>query len=78
MFIKNGGEGIDVVYAVRKHRKEQLLKRIAYAAFYRLLRWITKIDIPLDAGDFSLMDRRVVDLLNNMPERNRCMGIAVG
>ena len=70
-FIDKWREGYDVVYAVREHRKEQLFKRIGYAAFYRLLRWITKIDIPLDAGDFSLMDRRVVDLLNNMPERNR-------
>ena len=70
-FIEKWREGYDVVYAVRKQRKEGLLKRTAYAAFYRLLQRITKIEIPLDAGDFCLMDRRVVDLLNNMPERNR-------
>jgi dolichol-phosphate mannosyltransferase len=63
----------DVVYAVRAKRKEGLWKRAAYAAFYRLWRWAAKIDVPLDAGDFCLMDRRVVDVLRRMPERNRFM-----
>ena len=53
-------DGYDVVYAVRQHRKEGPLKRFAYFAFYRLLRSISDIDIPLDSGDFCLMDRRVV------------------
>jgi dolichol-phosphate mannosyltransferase len=44
---------------------------VAYAAFYRLLQRVANIDIPLDAGDFCIMDRRVVDLLTGMPERNR-------
>ena len=64
-------EGHDVVYATRKDRKEGWLKRMAYAAFYRLLHRTANIDIPLDAGDFCIMDRRVVDLLMAMPERNR-------
>lgn len=64
-------EGYDVVYAVRKKRKEGLLKKIAYHAFYRILRSISYIDIPLDTGDFSLMSRRVVDVLNQMPEESR-------
>ena len=70
-FIARWREGYDVVYAVRASRKENLLLRAAYALFYRLLRWIANIDIPLDAGDFCLMDRRVVDVLTAMPERNR-------
>ncbi len=70
-FIAKWQEGYDVVYAVREQRKEGWLKRTAYAAFYRLLQRVAHIDIPLDAGDFCIMDRRVVDLLNGMPERNR-------
>jgi dolichol-phosphate mannosyltransferase len=64
-------EGYQVVYAVRKTRKEHWLKRTAYRAFYRLLRSLAYVDMPLDAGDFAVMDRRVVDELNAMPERNR-------
>lgn len=45
--------------------------RTCYAAFYRLLQRVANIEIPLDSGDFCIMDRRVVDLLVNMPERNR-------
>ncbi|GAB4204373.1 MAG: glycosyltransferase family 2 protein [Roseiflexaceae bacterium] len=71
LFIAKWREGHDVVYAIREQRKEGLLKRTAYAAFYRLLQRVAQIDIPLDAGDFCIMDRRVVDVLNGMPERNR-------
>lgn len=70
-FIAKWHEGFDVVYAVRQHRKEAWLKRAAYSLFYRLLQRVANIDIPLDSGDFCIMDRRVVDLLNGMPERNR-------
>lgn len=63
--------GCDVVYGVRQNRKESWLLRGAYAGFYRLLKSIANIDLPLDAGDFSLMDRRVVDQINAMPEHNR-------
>lgn len=70
-FIARWREGYDVVYAVRASRKENLLLRVAYAFFYRMLRRIANIDIPLDAGDFCLMDRHVVDILTAMPERNR-------
>ena len=64
-------EGFDVVYAVRTKRKESRLKRLGYFAFYRLLRGLSELDIPLDAGDFCLMDRRVLDALNALPERSR-------
>lgn len=70
-FIAKWREGYDVVYAIRAQRKEGWLKRTAYAAFYRLLQRVANIEIPLDAGDFCIMDRRVVDLLVGMPERNR-------
>lgn len=69
--ITKWGEGHDVVYAVRQERKEGWMKRMGYAAFYRLLHRTANIEIPLDAGDFCIMDRRVVDLLMVMPERNR-------
>src|SRR4051794_5786839 len=64
-------EGYDVVYAVRASRPEGALKRWAYAAYYRLLRRWVAIEMPLDAGDFSIMSRRVVEHLNAMPERRR-------
>jgi len=64
-------EGFEVVYAVRRTRKGNPLKRAAYAVFYRLLARLSDIKIPLDAGDFGLMDRRVVDQINAMPERTR-------
>lgn len=70
-FVSKWREGHDVVYAIRQSRKENWILRSAYALFYRLLKRIANIDIPLDAGDFCIMDRRVVDLLNGMPERNR-------
>jgi polyisoprenyl-phosphate glycosyltransferase len=63
-------EGYDVVYAVRKKRKEHALKRAAYALFYRFLRFVAEVDIPLDSGDFCLMRQRVVATLRRMPERN--------
>ena len=70
-FLAKWQEGWEVVYAIRTERKEWWGKRFAYAAFYRLLQRISNIEIPLDAGDFCVMDRRVVDELVGMPERNR-------
>ena len=65
-------EGYDVVYAQRaKRHGDGSLKRAIAFVYYRLLRRMTDVDIPADTGDFCLMDRRVVDLLNRMPERNR-------
>ncbi len=64
-------EGGDVVYAVRKGRKEGRLLRAAFSSFYRLAERVMSIQLPRDAGPFSLMDRRVVDVLNAMPEKGR-------
>jgi dolichol-phosphate mannosyltransferase len=70
-FVAKWREGFEVVYAVRKNRQEGILKRASYAAFYRALNAISDLDMPLDSGDFCLMDRRVVDLLKHLPERMR-------
>ncbi len=65
-------EGYDVVYGVRSEREgETWFKLITAKLFYRLIHRITSVDIPLDTGDFRLMDRRVVDALGKMNERNR-------
>ena len=64
-------EGYDVVYTVKTKRKENFLKRFAFAAFYRLLNRISTVEMPLDAGSFSLMSRRVADIFKSLPEKNR-------
>jgi dolichol-phosphate mannosyltransferase len=64
-------DGADVAYGVRRARKENILKRAAYFAFYRTLRNVASIDIPLDTGDFCVMRRTVVDDMLRLPERNR-------
>ena len=65
-------EGSDVVYAQKKRRMGVgPLKRMAYYVYYRILNKLTEIEVPPDTGDFCLMDRQIVELLNAMPERNR-------
>jgi len=63
--------GHEVVYAVRRRRREGLAKRVGYFLFYRTLGLISDLDIPLDSGDFCLMDRKAVDALRALPERKR-------
>lgn len=70
--LKHWSEGSDVVYAQKKRRMGvNPLKKAAYYVYYRLLNKLTQIEVPPDTGDFCLMDRQIVDLLNAMPERNR-------
>lgn len=65
-------DGYEVVYAQKLRRRGiGPLKRMSYWIFYRILGSLTEVDVPPDTGDFCLMDRRIVDLLNSMPERNR-------
>jgi dolichol-phosphate mannosyltransferase len=65
-------QGADVVYGQRRQREgDSLFKRASAAAFYRLIGRMTDVDIPLDAGDFRLLRRRVLDILLAMPERHR-------
>lgn len=70
--IEKWHEGFHVVYGKRATRRHEGLLKRAYAfIFYRLLRTLTEVDIPPDTGDFCLMDRKVVDVLNQLPERGR-------
>ena len=64
-------EGFDVVYGVRFKRKEGIFKRFCYASFYRLYSLLANTEVQPDSGDFALLDRRVVDLINSLPEKNR-------
>ena len=70
-FLEKIGEGWDVVYAIRTKRKENFLKRASYYLYYRILKRLAALDIPLDAGDFCVMRREVVEAINDLPERNR-------
>ncbi|MFO7623166.1 MAG: glycosyltransferase family 2 protein [Anaerolineales bacterium] len=70
--IEKWREGYEVVYAVRTEREgESWFKLFTASIFYRLIYRITDVDIPLDAGDFRLLDRKVVNVLNQMRERHR-------
>ncbi len=70
--IEKWKEGYDVVYAKRVSREgEGIYKRVTAFLFYRILRLLTTTDVPVDTGDFRLMDRNVVETLKNMGERNR-------
>ncbi|MTJ14940.1 glycosyltransferase family 2 protein [Anabaena sp. UHCC 0187] len=65
-------QGYQIIYAQRtKRRQEGWFKRLTAYAFYRLLKNLADVDIPTDTGDFCLLDRQVVNVLNSMPERNR-------
>lgn len=69
--VKRWQEGYEVVFAVRRKRKEGILKRTLYALYYRLMQRVSYVRMPLDSGDFSLLDREMVDILRAMPERNK-------
>jgi glycosyltransferase involved in cell wall biosynthesis len=69
--LKRLSQGTEVVFAVRRRRKERVLKRISYWIYYRLLKLLAGISIPPDSGDFAVMSRRVAVLLADMPERTR-------
>jgi len=70
-FIRKWRLGYDVVYAIRTHRKENLLKRALFAAFHRLLARVASVRIPADAGIFGLVDRRVARQIVALGERDR-------
>lgn len=70
-FFEKLGEGYDVVYAIRKKRKENILKRAAYSLFYKILHLMASVNIPLDSGDFCVLSQRMVKTINSFPERNR-------
>ena len=70
-FLAEYAQGFDVVYAVRVNRKEGLVWRSLYSLSYRLIQSLANIRLPVAAGDFALMSRRVTDLLRNSSECNR-------
>lgn len=70
--IEKWRQGYQIVYAQRiKRHQESWFKRSTAYVFYRVLKYLADINIPTDTGDFCLMDRKVVDVINTMPERNR-------
>jgi len=70
--IKKWKEGYEVVYGKRLKRKgETLFKKLTAAAFYRILNRLTTVDIPVDTGDFRLIDRKVCDVMKSLTEKNR-------
>ncbi|MFM9009982.1 MAG: NAD-dependent epimerase/dehydratase family protein [Planctomycetota bacterium] len=69
-FVATWREGYDVVYGRRVKREATPFMQVAYKAFYRVFDWFSYVRIPHDAGDFSLLDRRVVDVLLQFPERD--------
>jgi polyisoprenyl-phosphate glycosyltransferase len=71
LLVERFEQGYDVVYAQRVARKEPLWLRACYFFFYRLLARLTDVHLPLDAGDFGLMSRRVVKQLRRLPEHHR-------
>jgi polyisoprenyl-phosphate glycosyltransferase len=70
-FLDHYARGYDVVYAQRVRRKEPWYLRLSYFVFYRLTLRLSNVRLPVDAGDFGLMSRRVVDQLRRAPERHR-------
>ena len=72
-FYREWRRGAQVVYGIRVKRDATRFLQLAYKAFYRIFRATSYVPLPLDAGDFSLLDRTVVDALNALPENNRFM-----
>lgn len=70
-FLAKWRQGYDVVYAVRTDRKENLLKRFLFFAFYRVLNLVSRTPIPRDAGNFCLVDRRVAVQISELHDRDR-------
>jgi len=71
ILLENYGKGFDVVYVRRVNRKEAWWLRLCYYMFYRLVALLSSTQLPLDAGDFGLMSRRVIDEMRRMPEHHR-------
>ena len=72
-FILRWRQGYDVVYGLRTKRKGSLFLRACYKIFYVVFSKLSSIKVPKDAGDFSLLDRKVVNIIRTMPERDRYM-----
>lgn len=74
VFVAKWREGFDMVLGVRSKRDEEgFLRRSASRSYYKIMGWMTAVEIPPNAGDFRLIDRKIVDVINQMPERHRFM-----
>jgi glycosyltransferase involved in cell wall biosynthesis len=72
-FVEKWREGYDVVYGIRVQREAPRHMQLFYKSFYRVFKRMAYVDVPVDAGDFGLVDRRVVDAMNALPETHRLM-----
>jgi dolichol-phosphate mannosyltransferase len=70
-FYEKWCEGYDVIYGIRTRREMPPLTELGYKAFYRLFQTMAYVRVPVDAGDFSLIDRKVMEVLKSLPERDR-------
>ncbi|OGC69112.1 glycosyltransferase [candidate division WWE3 bacterium RIFOXYC1_FULL_39_7] len=68
---KKSHQGYDVVYAVKKDRKESVIKRLMFSTFYTILNSIAQFKMPPNAGTFSLIDKKIAKIINSLPEKNR-------
>ncbi len=68
---KKSLEGYDVVYGIKKKRKEGIVRKFLFKSFYRVLDKISNLKMPLDAGTFSILDRKIVDIIVSLPEKNK-------
>ena len=72
-FVEKWQQGYDVVYGERVRREGPFYMQAFYKVFYRVFKRLAYVDVALDAGDFSLIDRRVVEAMNGLPEQHRFM-----
>ena len=70
-FLEVHRSGFDVVYGIRKKRKEGIIQKACYSLYYKIFKRISSVPSPLDSGDFCFISRKVVDILNKMPEEQR-------
>ncbi|MBX4205653.1 glycosyltransferase family 2 protein [Candidatus Microgenomates bacterium] len=64
-------EGYQVIYGIKEKRKENFVRKFLFSTFYKILNNISSYKMPLDAGTFSLLDRKIVNILINLPEKNK-------
>lgn len=68
---KKSEEGFNIVYAIKSKRKENFLKKFLFTIFYNIITKISRVKMPKDAGTFSIIDRKSVDVIISLPERNK-------
>lgn len=69
--VRKWRQGFDVVYAVRQKRQSRFFKKVAYKLYYKLILLLSDDPVQSDSGDFGLLDRKIIDIINKMPEKDR-------